>query len=387
MPFKNADSGAVDEESVVAFPRAPVKPGFNYNRSDQGNADYFVDLFGDRIRYDHNRNRWLVWHRHRWQEDRKGVVREAAQRAAHRQLKEARQMPSGSTDQNGKADAAALAKGEAIRWALKSQSRASRESTLSTVKDRAPISMHSVLDGWDADPWLLGVPNGVVDLLTGELRGGQRDTDKITLNTRVPFDPTARCPRWERFLEEISVGDPELVAYFRRACGYMLTGDVREDCWFAPTGEGQNGKTTFLTAWFDILGDYAFAAPFSLVQQGESKRFHTAYLQHKRFVVLSEVSKGAVIDDAMLKLLTGKDAIPAEWKHGDSFEFHPSHKLWFMFNNKPTVKDTTHGFWRRARIIPFSRRFDGAVDDKGLKDTLRAEYPGIFAWAVRACLE
>jgi hypothetical protein len=32
-----------------------------YPLSDAGNAEAFVEMFGDLVRYDHARNRWLVW--------------------------------------------------------------------------------------------------------------------------------------------------------------------------------------------------------------------------------------------------------------------------------------------------------------------------------------
>jgi putative DNA primase/helicase len=49
-------------------------------------------------------------------------------------------------------------------------------------------------EGWDADPWLLGVANGVVDLRTGAVREG-RPEDRITMHSPIPYDPEAQCPR------------------------------------------------------------------------------------------------------------------------------------------------------------------------------------------------
>jgi hypothetical protein len=44
-----------------------------------GNAERFVVMYGDRVRYDHARKRWLTWARHRWTPDAdKQVVRYAA---------------------------------------------------------------------------------------------------------------------------------------------------------------------------------------------------------------------------------------------------------------------------------------------------------------------
>ena len=70
-------------------------------------------------------------------------------------------------------------------------------------------NLHPITDAgerWDADPWLMGVVNGVVDLRTGRLRPGRRD-DHITMSTAVPFDPDHPCPRWQRFVTEVFAAD------------------------------------------------------------------------------------------------------------------------------------------------------------------------------------
>lgn len=47
---------------------------------------------------------------------------------------------------------------------------------------------------WDSDLWLLGVPNGVVDLRIGVFKLDRRE-NLITMNAGVPFDADATCLR------------------------------------------------------------------------------------------------------------------------------------------------------------------------------------------------
>lgn len=47
---------------------------------------------------------------------------------------------------------------------------------------------------FDANPFILGCENGVIDLKTGELRQGNQD-DLLTKATGVRYDPNAQCPR------------------------------------------------------------------------------------------------------------------------------------------------------------------------------------------------
>lgn len=357
----------------------------HYPRTDLGNAHFFVDLYGDVLRYDQARKRWLIWRGHRWEPDAKGRAAEAAQLAARKRLQEAINMPQGT----GKDDSVTLQRENAFRWGMQSEGRVRIESTLALSKNDSRISVNTA-EGWDSNPFMLGVPNGVIDLKTGIMRPGQRE-DLITKQVSTPYDPRALCPRWEQFLFEVLDGDEELITFTRRALGYTLTGDVREDCWFGCHGEGRNGKSTLFTTLHAVLGDYSYVAPFSLVAdsgRGESRRdFDIVYLQNMRFVMASETREGGVWDEERLKKLTGGDPIHAEIKHGASFNFYPSHKLWFMFNHQPRVRDHSTGFWRRVRLVPFLRKFAGADDDKLLDKKLERERTGILAWLVRACLE
>ena len=64
----------------------------------------------------------------------------------------------------------------------------------------------------DANPQLLGVKNGVVDLRDGTFREARRD-DYVTKVAGTHFDHEASCPEWEKFLDKIV--DKELVGYLK----------------------------------------------------------------------------------------------------------------------------------------------------------------------------
>ena len=116
-------------------------------------------------------------------------------------------------------------------------------------------------DQLDADPWLLNVVNGTLDLRTGELRP-QRRLDLLTKMAPVIYDPGALCPTWEAFLWRIMGGNQDLIDFLQRAIGYSLTGDTTEQCLFVLHGTGANGKSTLLEALWAMLGEeYAVTDP------------------------------------------------------------------------------------------------------------------------------
>jgi putative DNA primase/helicase len=61
--------------------------------------------------------------------------------------------------------------------------------------------------------------------------------------------------------------------------------------------------------------------------------------------------------------------------------------LWFVANDRPRVRGTDAAFWRRVRVIPFTVEIPPGERDLDLLTKLRAEWPGILAWAVRGCLK
>jgi putative DNA primase/helicase len=341
-------------------------------RSDAGNGEYFARMYGDRLRYDHRRGRWLVWDGHWWRDDEIRSVRRMAKEAARQRYGQATEI----ADLRERADEA--------RFAIGSENRQRLEAMLAAAQTEPPIA--DAGDRWDADPWLLGVSNGVVDLRTGALRAGSPD-DRITRHSEASFDPDAPCPRWRRFLDEVFAADEDLVGYIARAVGYSLTGGTSEQCIFTCFGTGSNGKSVFLATIRAVAGTYAANTPFSTfeLRTRSSIPNDLAALAGARLVTASETAEDTRLNESRLKALTGGDPITARFLHAEFFTFRPVAKFWLAVNHKPTVTDDSYGFWRRVRLIPFVRQFR-ADADPSLPDALAAELPGILAWAVRGAL-
>jgi putative DNA primase/helicase len=211
----NVGAASRNEEALTAeIDQLPIPVD---RATDTGNAEYFAALYGDRLRYDHRRSRWLVWEKHHWEQDADAQVRRLAKTAMRHRFK----------------DAAAIddpdARIRAARWSIASESPARLDALINLAQAEHPIA--DVGNGWDRDPYLLGVPNGVVDLRTSDLRPGWQG-DLITMQTTTAYDPDAKCPRWERFVAEIFNCDEALINFVNRAIGYSLTGDTTEQYLF-----------------------------------------------------------------------------------------------------------------------------------------------------------
>jgi putative DNA primase/helicase len=183
--------------------------------------------------------------------------------------------------------------------------------------DRRHVRPSSV---FDADPWLLNTPTGVVDLRDGSIRE-HRPSDHLTKMTAV--GPGEGCPLWRRFLDQITAGDQELQAFLQRVAGYSLTGITREHALFFAYGTGGNGKGTFMNTWTWILGDYAKVATMETFTASNSDRHPSdiAMLRGARFVASQETEKGRQWAQSRIQALTGGD--PIRRQRGDPAPVQP----------------------------------------------------------------
>ncbi len=346
-------------------------PQAGFNLTDLGNAERFFADHGEDVRFCYPWRKWLVWTGARWERDDSGQVHRLAKETVRGIYREA-----------------SAAEDEDRRKAIANHARASESETkiralVELAKSEAPVSP----DELDADPMLLNVRNGTIDLRTGALREHRRE-DLITKLAPVEYDPNAEAPAWEAFLERVLPGE-ELRGFVRRAAGYSATGDTSEQCMFINHGPGANGKSTFQEAVSAALGDYAMRTPTEtlLVKRAGGVPNDVARLKGARFVTASETEEGRRLAESLVKDLTGQDTISARFMWAEWFDFKPTHALHLSTNHKPEIRGTDAAIWRRIRLIPWAVTIPAAEQDRKLTEKLRGELPGILAWIVRGCSE
>ena len=241
-------------------------------------------------------------------------------------------------------------------------------------------------DLWDSDPWLLNTPGGVVNLHTGMTRA-HHHADYMTKVTAV--SPGGDCPLWRSFLNRITAGDAELQAFLQRVAGYCLTGSTREHALFFGYGTGGNGKGVFLNTLTGILGGYATVASIETFTASAGERHPTdlAMLRGARLVTAQETEEGRRWAESRIKALTGGDPVTARFMRQDFFTFQPAFKLFIAGNHKPGLRNVDEAIRRRLHLIPFEVKIPAAERDHDLPEKLKAEWPGILAWAIQGCVE
>jgi hypothetical protein len=224
----NPQGEAVTIGTILAMAKEDAPP--RHELTDLGNADRLVERHGDDLRHS-STHKYLVWTGCRFERDAQSRVVEFAKETARSIHTEAADEPDPDRQEL------------ITKWAIASQRR-DRISAMTDLAKSDPAIVCSA-EEFDADPFLLNVKNGTLDLRTGELRQPHRRSDLLSRCCPVEYHEDAEAPRWMQFLDEIFDGRHELTAYMQRACGYFLSGDTSERVVHVLHGPGANGRPSF----------------------------------------------------------------------------------------------------------------------------------------------
>jgi putative DNA primase/helicase len=224
--------------------------------------------------------------------------------------------------------------------------------------------------------------NGVLDTRSGEIRSHTPDV-VFTWKLPVAYDPTATCPRYAQFLEEV-MPDEKRRELLVDLMGYCLWRENPFQLFFVMVGDGANGKTTWGNTLAALLGKDAVST-LSLQQIG-SNRFAAAELEGRLVNLCDDLPYDRPLAaTGVIKVLTGGGSLTVERKHQHPFELQFGGKLVSMANRTPPTQDDTYAFWRRAVVIPFEQTFPEGDPrrDPLLYGKLLAELPGILNLALK----
>lgn len=317
--------------------------------------------YGHTLRYVDAWARWFIWDGQRWKHDDTLKVYDICRRTC---------------------------RSYAVNAPPAAQKAVTSGKTIAAVERliRADRRHAATVGQWDADPWLLNTPSGIVDLRTREILPHD-PMHHMTKCTAVGPDPTSGCPLWLKFLNEATAGDVALQAYIQRACGYALTGITREHAMWFLYGTGRNGKGVFLNTVVSIMGDYAMTAdPDTFTASGAGKHLTVlARLQGARLVVAQETEEGVPWAEARIKSITGGDPITANYMRQDHFTYLPQFKLFMAGNHKPGLKSVDEAIKARFNLVPFTVTIPKDQRDEQLTEKLAAERPAILQWLIDGC--
>lgn len=207
-----------------------------------------------------------------------------------------------------------------------------------------------------ADARMIAFRNGLLNLQDNSFVGFT--PDHIITNI-IPWDynPNAYFELTDKVMDNISCQDKEIRSLLEEMVGYCLFRRNELGKAFILTGEGANGKSTFLNMLKTMLGKKNLSV---LDLKKLDDRFSTVMLFGKLANIGDDISDEFVTDAASFKKIVTGETIDAEQKGQPKFDFEPYVKLIFSANNIPRIgKGRDSGaILRRLVIVPFNARFE-----------------------------
>lgn len=348
----------------------------DYKLDDTGNAVVMSIMFGDKIRYAYDINKWFVYDGKKWCEDKTDTIRLLVNQMLQKMEQDFFFMTAQVENEK---DREKIAK-TYNRHLKSSRSNKGKTAMINEAKPLMPI----LASKFNKNRNLINTPSGTYNVECGQMTEHKAE-DFISQITKVDIIQNTKAPRWEKFLNDTFLGDRELIRYVQKAVGYSLTGLTKEQCMFICLGDGQNGKGVFKDILSYIMNDYVRcpqAETISQIRQGNEASSDIVYLMDARMVICVESNKGVRFNESLVKQFTGEDKITARRLYCEPITFLPKFKLWLFTNHIPEVTGTDKGIWRRLKLIPFDANITDDKKDPDLKRKLIEEIDGIFWWCI-----
>lgn len=216
---------------------------------------------------------------------------------------------------------------------------------------------------FDANPWLLGVQNGVYDLRSDRLEAGARE-HLVSRQVTASYDPNAMCPRWIACLERAQP-NADVRAFLQRLAGACLLGQQTEHGFVFNYGRGANFKTAFSEALRRVMGnDYSCTPNEELFfsDNQEVPKNYLADLHGMRLLTTNEKNDGSTWNVEFIKRLLGGQELVACRKYCEAFSFVPTARVIAAANNKPRLNELDEAIRRRFLLIPWEVTIPESVD-------------------------
>ena len=261
----------------------------------------------------------------------------------------------------------------------------------------------------DTNKYLMGFTNGVVDFSNKIFREGYPE-DFITKTTKinyVPYDETnadflKTVVEINEFFDKL-FPIPDLNRYMRDHFASCLIGVNKNQTFNVYHGSGSNGKSIMTDLMSATLGEYKGTVPITLITEKRNgigaHSSELVALKGVRYAVMQEPSKGAKINEGVMKELTGGDPIQARALFRQSEIFESQFNLVVCTNNLFDIESNDDGTWRRIRKCDFVSKFadEGEtysddtkfvfIKDKGLKDKFPVMAPVFASMLVKRAFE
>ncbi|MBC8501764.1 MAG: hypothetical protein H8D35_01390 [Nitrosopumilus sp.] len=238
-----------------------------------------------------------------------------------------------------------------------------RNEVVNKIKAQTGVN----LDAFDADPNLITLENGILNLDTLELKLHTPEH-----HSRVLLPVEYHKPKSDDIEENLK--DTLFWKFLKSS--FTVNGKFRKDDFettleiiaspiikhhvdeksFMFLGQGENGKSVCLSYVESLLGKNNVSN--ITLQDISDDKFMRANLVGKSANIFSDLEQNELKHTGKIKAITSGEGIEVQKKHQQGFTLYPFCKLFFSCNRFPKVYDQTQGFFRRWIIIKWDRNFE-----------------------------
>ena len=227
-----------------------------------------------------------------------------------------------------------------------------RSYMIEEIKKAIKRQTYHELSEFDADLNIINVKNGLYNIKTKQLEPHRHEY--LSLNQKdVTYVPTAKCPRFEQFLNEVHY--PSQIKTMKQSAAYTLYRDTPHEIYVIQVGFGWNGKTIMTKVMTRLHGrENVSHVPLNDITKD---MFALVGLERKDLNIDNEPSGGVIKNSAILKKLTGQEDIRVRDLYTKAHDAKLHAKLWFSTNDIPDIPDESIGRFRREVVIMFPYTF------------------------------
>ena len=252
-------------------------------------------------------------------------------------------------------------------------------SLFQTIKDK------TAQDSLQVNPLLIPLHNGDLHLSPKpdspwEFRQGELTQAPY----RLPVDYTPEdtpAPLFHKWLDDVFDKDDQVT--LQQMLGYLLLPVTKAQEAFFLVGEGGVGKSVL-----GVILESLFGNSYTSISTGDlvSKQFQLSQAENKLVLYDDDLGTAALTETSTLKkLITADQALPAERKYADPYNFRSYARIVACANFMlSSLYDDSDGFWRRLhpiQVLPKNpnrkiiRNFGQLIAEK--------ELPQILRWALQ----
>lgn len=219
--------------------------------------------------------------------------------------------------------------------------------------------------------------NGRFNLVTGRLE--PHDPKIFNLHASpFAYDPDAKCPVWDKFIQETFGGDQVRIGTHYRWMAYELSGSTALQKAYMLLGEKRSGKGTLAHVSNALIGEEQVTA-MTLRQFGN--QFGMQSLIGKSVCRLNDVRDGGTANGAAVEYLlniVGGDPVQIDRKNKDPWVGQLGVRFFLASNEEVRLPDASGAIMSRFYVNRTSGSHYGSEDLSLLDKILKNEMPGVL---------